>query len=206
MTPLYRRFLWRTVYGDTWRALGTLARKPDGRTVITTCRGTRIENVHLDADPGRSLPAGNYLRVFGPLGDVWSVGPILSARSLPAPDLSLQRGAEDIGPVASTENDRYVPPPGTEGRDGAFLPAWNAARDIDTVVWTPDNISVEIDEDLAEGQQSESSYDRMMRRFEERERGETCPVCGGRMHWEPGDDYPDEWVCDRCSRLRDLKS
>lgn len=145
MTPLLRRFLWRTVYGDTWRALGISTRKPNGRVVITTCKGTGIENVHLEADPGWH-PAGNYLRVFGPHGDVWDIGPILSARSLPAPDVSLQQGREDIEPVTPAGGERYARHFCVEGRDDAFLPAWNEARDIDTVVWTPDSIPPEIDE------------------------------------------------------------
>jgi hypothetical protein len=138
MTPLIRRFLWRTVYGDAWRALGISARQPDGRVMITTCRETRIENVHLADDPGWH-PAGWYLRVSGPGGDVWTVGPILSAQSLPVPDAPPHHPppgcVEDFGTVVLVDGDRYARHLEAEREDGSFLQAWNEARDLDTVVY-----------------------------------------------------------------------
>ncbi|WP_298667021.1 hypothetical protein [uncultured Methanofollis sp.] len=138
MTPPLRRFLWKTVYGDAWRALGTSTRQPDDRVMITTCKGTRIENVHLTDDPGWH-PAGWYLRVSGPGGDLWTVGPIHSAQSLPVPDTPSYFPppgcVEDFGTVVLVDGDRYARHLDAEREDGAFLQAWNEARDIDTVVY-----------------------------------------------------------------------
>lgn len=137
MTPLYRRFLWRTVYGDAWRALGTSTKKPDGRVVITTCKGTKIENVHLETDPGRH-PAGWFLRISGPEGDVWTIGPILSAESLPVPTdpPHFPPGfVENFDAEVLANADRLARHLEAERRDGSFLGAYARAQDLDSVVY-----------------------------------------------------------------------
>lgn len=141
MTPP-RRYLWRTARGSTYRAQGIPARQPDGRVVVTTDRETRIESVHLPADPLR-YPAGWYLRVAGPHGDEWSVGPLVWGRNDPAPTtppaITPPGCVEDFGTVVLADPDRYARHLESEWDDVAFLADWNAARDLDTVVWTPDD-------------------------------------------------------------------
>lgn len=138
MTPLLRRFLWRTVYGDSWRALGTSTRKPDGTVLITSLRGTRIENVHLEADPGWHR-GGWFLRVSGPEGDVWNVGPILSAESLPyptdPPHFPPPGTVVDFDAVVLADADRLARHLEAERRDGSFLEAYARAQALDTVVY-----------------------------------------------------------------------
>jgi hypothetical protein len=137
MTPLYRRFLWRTVYGDSWRALGTSTRRTDGRVVITTIEGTRIENVHLEADPGLH-PAGWFLRVSGPEGDVWTIGPILSAESLPIPTNPPHFPPgfmENFDVEVLADADRLARHLEAERRDGSFLGAYARAQDLDSMVY-----------------------------------------------------------------------
>lgn len=140
MTAPARRYLWRTVHGDAYRALGIPVRQPDDTMMITTSKGTGIVSEHLPADPPR-YPAGWYLRVSGPCGDLWTVGPILSAKSLPACDIPTHSPPPgcvvDFGAVVLVDSDRYARHLEAEREDGAFLTAWTAARDIDTVVWTP---------------------------------------------------------------------
>lgn len=118
MTPP-RRYLWRTARGSTYRAQGIPARQPDGRVVVTTDRETRIESVHLPADPLR-YPAGWYLRVAGPHGDEWSVGPLVWGRNDPAPTtppaITPPGCVEDFGTVVLADPDRYARHPNIASR------------------------------------------------------------------------------------------
>ncbi|QYZ78634.1 hypothetical protein E2N92_03940 [Methanofollis formosanus] len=105
--------------------------------MITTLKKTQIENVHLEADPGWHA-AGWFLRVSSPEGDMWTVGPILSAESLPVPTdpPHFPPGfVEDFDAEVLVNADRLTRLLNADRRDGSFLGAYARAQALDTVVY-----------------------------------------------------------------------